>query len=190
MNQQEFMPEPQRGRQQQEERSAQSYKAESYSQPGYSQPGYSQPYNARRTSDMPKHEQAASFEDVVPPYSYRAQDTAQRSQERTRQAGTGYTDGVAGANPRMQSQWHSTVPPWAQVPQQSANSHLVRNIIIVAIVFVFVVPLLLRLLFLLAVVGFALLAVLGSVLMGLFIICLTGYFFVRFLFKPHRHRLW
>src|SRR5690348_1042714 len=105
MNQQEFMPEPQRGRQQQEERSAQSYEAESYSQPGYSQSGYSQLYNARRTSDMPKHEQAASFEDVVPPYSYRAQDTAQRSQERMGRARTGYTDGTAGASSRMQSQW-------------------------------------------------------------------------------------
>jgi hypothetical protein len=35
-----------------------------------------QPYNARRTSDMPKHEQLPKYdEDTVPPYSYRAQDT-------------------------------------------------------------------------------------------------------------------
>ena len=139
---------------------------------------------------MPKHEQTVAFEDVVPPYSYRAQDTAQRSQERTGQARTGYTNGAAGANPRMQSQWHSRVPPWAQMPQQSAHSHLLRNMIIATIVLVFVVPLLLRLLFFLAFVGFALFAVFGFVLMGLFIICLTGYFFVRLLFKTNRRRIW
>lgn len=185
MNQQEFMPDPQRARQQQEERSAQSHEAERYTQPSYTQP-----YNARRTSDMPKHEQTGAFEDVVPPYSYRAQDTAQRSQERTGQTRTGYTSGTARANPRMQNQWRSTVPPWAQVPQQSGNSHLVRNIIIWAIVLVFVVPLLIKLLFILAFAGFVLLGIVLFVLMGLFIICLTGYFFVRLLFRTHGRRSW
>lgn len=35
------------------------------------------PYEARRTSDMPKQDQLPIYDDDIPPYSYRAQDTAQ-----------------------------------------------------------------------------------------------------------------
>lgn len=59
-----------------------------------------QPYNARRTSDMPKHEQLPTYDDdTVPPYSYRAQDTVRPQRPQSSE----YSRAVPGGGPATSS---------------------------------------------------------------------------------------
>lgn len=141
MSQQQLVPEPQDGDSQGNEEI------------------YKRPYKAARSSNMPKDEHPSTFEETIPPHSYRAQDrvtrntpdpgsgahlhetNAQQRQSRRRRFSP---DGDAlenGYQPyRQQQRMYGQAPSWAR-PQQHKNTHFLRWIIMLALVIIFIKPL-------------------------------------------------
>ncbi len=164
MSQQQLVPEPQDGSSSSSQGNEEIYK---------------RPYKSARSSNMPKDEHPSTFEETIPPYSYRAQDrvtqntpepanrahfyetNASERQSRRRRFSP---DGDAlenGYQPyRQQQRMRSQVPSWAR-PQQHKNRHLLRWIILLVLVIVFIKPLIILIggLFLagLTVIGFIIL---------------------------------
>lgn len=151
-----------------------------------------QPYywsTKQKTGDMPKNEHPSTFEESIPPYGYKAQDTAssassasstqkqqseQRSgatyEQRTHQRKGFSPDGDAfetGYRPyaTMQQQY---APPWAR-PQRNRMGPW-RWIILIALGFIFLRPLLWIAGILIAAIGVLFGAVLLAVLLPVIII--------------------
>ena len=141
MSQQQLVPEPQDGDSQGSEEI------------------YKRPYKAARSSNMPKDEHPSTFEETIPPYSYRAQDrvthntpdpgsgahlhetNAQERQSRRRRFSPDGDALESGYQPyRQQQRMYGQVPSWAR-PQQHKNKHLLRWIITLALVIIFIKPL-------------------------------------------------
>ncbi len=161
MSQQQLVPEPQDGDSQGSEET------------------YKRPYKAARSSNMPKDEHPSTFEETIPPYSYRAQDRVTRNtpdpgsgahlretnaQERQSRRRRFSPDGDAlenGYQPyRQQQRMYGQVPSWAR-PQQHKNKHLLRWIITLALVIIFIKPLII----LVGGIFFAGLTVLGFIIL-------------------------
>ncbi len=134
MSQQEFMPQ---GKQDQDE---QSLDAEQF---------YAQPLPGRRkTREMPKNDHPSTFDQSIPPYTYRAQDTAQSAHQPETKTRTAQQeqqarrrdfspDGDAfetGYRPYRHSNWRQQVPRWAR-PQHNKFS-LPKWIIFLVLAFV------------------------------------------------------
>jgi hypothetical protein len=131
-----------------------------------------------RNSNMPKDEHPSTFEETIPPYSYRAQDRAAQNQTdpahsahfhetnaRVRRARRQRfsPDGDAlenGYRPYQQQQQYSQVPPWAR-PQPQRNSHILRWLIMIVLAIILIKPLLIL-------IGSLFLA--GLTLLGVFIL--------------------
>ena len=144
MSQQQLVPEPQDGSSSGSQGNEELYK---------------RPYKSARSSNMPKDEHPSTFEETIPPYSYRAQDritqntpdprnsahlhetNAHERQSRRRRFSP---DGDAlenGYQPyRQQQRTYNQVPSWAR-PQQHKNTHFLRWIIMLALVIIFIKPL-------------------------------------------------
>ena len=122
---------------------------------------YQHPYKSARVRNaMPKEEHPSTFEETIPPFSYRAQDrvtqntpdpargahfhetNARERQSRRRRFSP---DGDAlenGYRPYQQQQRMSyQVPPWAR-PQQQRHSHFLRWFVLVVVAIVLIKPLL------------------------------------------------
>jgi hypothetical protein len=141
-----------------------------------------------RNSNMPKDEHPSTFEETIPPYSYRAQDRAAQNQAdaahsahfhetnaRVRQARRQRfsPDGDAlenGYRPYQQQQY-SQVPPWAR-PQQQRNSHALRWFIIIVMAIVLIKPLLILIggLFLAGLTALGIIILIPFIILGLLII--------------------
>jgi hypothetical protein len=140
---------------------------------------YKRPYKAARSSNMPKDEHPSTFEETIPPYSYRAQDrvtsntpdagsgahlhetNAQQRQSRRRRFSP---DGDAlenGYQPyRQQQRMYGQVPSWAR-PQQHKNRHILRWIVLLVLAILFIKPLII----LVGGIFFAGLTVLGLIIL-------------------------
>jgi hypothetical protein len=111
-----------------------------------------------RNSNMPKDEHPSTFEETIPPYSYRAQDRAAQNpadpaqsahfhetNARVRQARRQRfsPDGDAlenGYRPYQQQQYFQ-VPPWAR-PQPQRNAHVLRWLFAIVMAIILIKPLL------------------------------------------------
>ncbi len=155
MSQQELVPEPQ-----DQDVSGQPYR--------YKAPQHS--------SNAPKEEHPATFEETIPPYSYPAQDRVPYAgekvqhdtpaQQRTHKSQQHSEDGDAfemGYRPRPQYRQHQ-IPPWMR-PQHHKPGRILRCLVAVGIVL-----LILKLLPLLLLGILGLLGVLASVVALLFIV--------------------
>jgi hypothetical protein len=160
---------------------------------------YKRPYKSARSGNMPKDEHPSTFEETIPPYSYRAQDrvaqntpdpantahfyetNARERQSRRRRFSP---DGDAlenGYQPyRQQQRVHSQVPSWAR-PQQRRNARFLRWIIVLILAIIFIKPLVVLIggLFLagLTVLGFIILIpliVLGALLLAGLVLAILG----------------
>lgn len=171
MSQQEFMPESQGDRNTQEANEA-STEAERFQQP----------YNTRRTSDMPKQEQISSFAEDIPPYSYRAQDTAPRAESARDSEQAHAQQPPAGRYERTYTQRQrpaaGAVPQWARAQRTTSmqNQRLLRMIVIVALL-LFVLPLLLR-------IFLVFLALFAALAFGIVIVIIAALIFIRLILKP------
>jgi hypothetical protein len=157
---------------------------------------YQRPYkSAHARNAMPKEEHPSTFEEIIPPYSYRAQDRVTRNtpdsasgahfhetnaRERQSRRRRFSPDGDAlenGYRPYQQQQY-SQVPPWAR-PQQ--HSHFLRWLILIGLAIVLIKPLLV-LIGALFFAGMAILAfiilipliVLGAMLLAGFVLAILG----------------
>lgn len=145
VSQQQLVPEPQDGSSSGSQGNAEIYK---------------RPYKSARSSNMPKDEHPSTFEETIPPYSYRAQDRVTRNtpdprsgahfhetnvQERQARRRRFSPDGDAlenGYQPyRQQQRVYNQVPPWAR-PQQHKNRHVLRWIVLLILAIVLIKPLL------------------------------------------------
>ncbi len=127
MSQQEFVPQSQG-------------KSEQYLEE--EEENYGQTYRVEKskTSDMPKSEHPSTYEDSVPPYSYRAQDSVadtqspiqrERPASRQRQQQQFSPDGDAfeSSYQPYRSQQQQQVPPWAR-PQRN-NKPILRWVVLI-----------------------------------------------------------
>jgi hypothetical protein len=160
---------------------------------------YKRPYKSARSGNMPKDEHPSTFEETIPPHSYRAQDrvthntpdprsgahfhetNAHERQSRRRRFSP---DGDAlenGYQPyRQQQRVYTQVPPWAR-PQQHKNRHVLRWIVMLILAIILIKPLLILIggLFLagLTLLGFIILIpliVLGALLLAGLVLAILG----------------
>lgn len=128
-------------------------------------------HNQRRKSGMPKQDHPSAYDETIPPYSYQAQDRKKTTQQTTQQQS------------RSQHTWKTYVPEWARPPQRSRKQFSWAKFVIIALMLLFAIPLLLKLLVLL----FALLVALMFGLMILLLALFFGFVFIR---TNGRHRWW
>ena len=144
MSQQQLVPEPQDGNSSDTQGSEEIYK---------------RPYKSARSKNMPKDEHPSTFEETIPPHSYRAQDrvtqntpdplsgahfhetNAHERQSRRRRFSP---DGDAlenGYQPYRQQQQrvYNQVPPWAR-PQQHRSRRVLRWIVLFVLALVLIKP--------------------------------------------------
>lgn len=175
MSRQEFAPEPQEqeGRQGWQEQSAQSWdRAEIYPYKPYH-------WSTRsKTGDMLKNEHPSTYEGSIPPYSYRAQESASHREQPTRVQPTEKQqrergqrrqrfspDGDAfehGYRPYKNNTVESQVPPWAR-PQRH-NRHVLRWIVLIVLGIVLIKFAVAALAVLAAVIGLTIFALLLPIL--------------------------
>jgi len=156
MSQQEFVPEPQdqQYRQDQQGQDAQSQDNEEV---------YAEPYywsTQRKSSNIPKEEHPSTYEESIPPYSYRAQDSAtykkqadnivdadpgpQQRQERQSQKQQFSSGGnTSGTRERSYRQYNMRwqVPPWAR-PQPRKPGNLLWRVLMIVVLGVILIKIL------------------------------------------------
>ena len=184
MSQQQLVPEPQDGSSSDSQGNEEIYK---------------RPYKSARSSNMPKDEHPSTFEETIPPFSYRAQDRVTQNtpdlrsgahfhetnvHERQSRRRRFSPDGDAlenGYQPyRQQQRVYNQVPPWAR-PQQHKNRHVLRWIVMLILAIILIKPLLILIggLFLagLTLLGFIILIpliVLGALLLAGLVLAILG----------------
>jgi hypothetical protein len=154
MSQQELMPEPQSSRSSQESYNAQSQGKQSWSSAEVNIQPYSRTRRSR-TSDLPKSDHPATFEESLPPYSYPAQDqtmfrqqskpeqnTRWQQQARNRDAGTsketptGAYQSYSQYNPQQQAPW------WAQSQENTMDTSKWIGLLLLVLVLLVSIPVL------------------------------------------------
>ncbi|MBE3557601.1 MAG: hypothetical protein IMW89_00025 [Ktedonobacteraceae bacterium] len=170
MSQQEFAPQEQRNM---------HNDSESESIPYY--------YSSRKTIGETKEENPATFEDDISSYGYRAQDqVGQQSQQEWWQRNR--ESGFYGSTHR-QRRWE--VPSWARPQQNRLGKHVLRWLIIIAVIVVLikvVIPLLLIAVGLVVLVVLALLALL--VIAGLVALLKLSFRFGQHSVRSQNNRSW
>lgn len=124
--------------------------------------------NRRKDKALPKSEHPSTFEDSIPPYSYRAQDEAAPSSEEPRFASKSTynreqpsrrhfsPDGDAfetGYQPYRQPQMQFQVPPWARPPRHKMHIGRLIVLIVSMLLIAKMIPLLIGLILTLVVVA-------------------------------------
>lgn len=183
MSQQELVPEPQDG---------------STTAAQENEEIYQRPYKAGRARNaMPKEEHPSTFEETIPPYSYRAQDrvtqntpdpahgahfheTNARERQSRRRRFSPDGDSLENGYRPYQQQQSSQVPSWAR-PQPQKHSHFLRWLVLIVLAIVLIKPFLVLIgaLFLagLTVLAFIILIpfiILGVFLLAAFVLAILG----------------
>lgn len=172
MSQQQLVPEPQ------DEGMNASQKNEA---------GYQHLYKSRK-SDTPKDEHPSTFEETIPPYSYRAQDqinqntadpaysahfheTNARIRQARRERFSPDGDALENGYRPDQRQQYFQVPPWAR-PQPQRNGHILRWLIILVMMIILIKPLLILLggLFLAGLTLLGVIVLIPLIILGLLIV--------------------
>lgn len=189
MSQQQFVPEPQ------DESTTGAQENEAVQQHLYKS----------RNSNMPKEEHPSTFEETIPPYSYRAQDrvaqnpadpahsahfheTNARARQERRQRFSPDGDALEnGYRPYQQQQRYAQVPPWAR-PQPQRNSRVLRWIITIAMVIIFIKPLLILIGGLLGIIILIPLIILGILIIVGIVLSILGIVLGRAVWRGTWHR--
>lgn len=175
MDQQEFMPD--------------SQKQDAASQD--SEKTYTKSYSEYRTSDMPKRDNPADYSGTIPPYSYRAQNPAGSSQQQTQSQQTSnakqgtqqqdFSDPLErlkqtftrtnnnNTSQNQQWNWQQSVPSYMRPQQQTKTGPNWLVIILIVCFLLFIVPIMLKLLFVLFIaifsIGIGMLILIGFVIL-------------------------
>jgi len=154
MSQQELMPEPQSSRSSQASRKTQSQGRQIWSGAEINAQIYNWPRQLK-TTDLPKSDHPATFEDSLPPYSYPAQDqtmstqqsnpeqsTQWQQQAKTQDARTAMGTSTGAYQSYSQYNAHQQAPWWTQPQENTIDTSKWIGLVLLVLVVLVSIPML------------------------------------------------